>query len=117
MNSADFMAANSLVWPITVLLITLFVLRQIEQDVKPIFAGMVRGLAAQSTSNAASWAMAILIASGASCQALGEVATELGWIYVAAIAKVFQPGIVALIAYVMRSPVQSENTQPKQTVP
>jgi len=117
MNPADLMAANSIVWPLTVLLIMLFVLRQIESEVKPIVAGMVTGLAAQSTRNAASWAMAALMAAAASCQALGEVATDLGWIYAAAAAKVFQPGLVAVIAFVMRSPAQNAEAKPKTNPP
>lgn len=107
MNPADYMAANSLVWPMTVLLLALLVLRQVQNEVKPILTGMVSGLAAQSSKNAANWAMACLMASAASMQALGEVATDLGWIYAAALAKVMQPGLVAVIAYVMRSPSQS----------
>ncbi len=115
MNPADFMAAGSLVWPLTVLAVALFVLRQIEAEVKPIVTGMVTGLAAQSTRNASSWAMATLMASAASCQALGEVAADLNWVYLAAIAKVLQPGLVAVIAFVMRSP--SQEPKPKTNPP
>ncbi len=117
MNPNDVMAAGSLVWPLTVLVIALFVLRQIEAEVKPIVTGMVTGLAAQSSRNAASWAMAALMASAASCQALGEVAAELGWVYVAAAAKVLQPGLVAVIAFVMRSPAQTAAAEPKPNTP
>lgn len=106
MNPNDFMAANSLVWPLCFVLIALLILRKVEQDVHPIVTGMVSGLAAQSGKHAAAWAMALLMASAASCQALSEVATELGWVYVAALAKVLQPGLVAVIAYVIRSPSQ-----------
>jgi hypothetical protein len=116
-DGPDYFAANSLVWPLVVLLVALFVLRQIESDVKPIVSGMVSGLAAQSSRHAASWAMALLMASAASCQALGEVATDLGWVYAAALAKVLQPGLVAVIAYVMRSPTQGQSTSTGNTTP
>lgn len=106
----DFLAANSVVWPLTVLLIALFILRRVEAEVAPIVSGMIGGLAQQSAKNAANWAMALLMASAASCQALGEVATDLGWNYAAAAAKVMQPGLVAVIAFIMRSPAASNPT-------
>ncbi len=112
MAPPDIFAAGSLVWPLTLLLIALFVLRQVESDMRPIVTGMIGGLASQSQKNAVKWAMGILMASAASCQALGEVATDLGWTYAAALAKVLQPGLVAVIAYVMRSPNEPAQTQP-----
>lgn len=108
----DPFAAGSLVWPLTVLTIALVILRKVDAEMRPIVSGMVSGLAAKSARNAENWALAALMASAASCQALGEVATDLGWGYVAAAAKVLQPGLVAVIAFVMRSPAQSATTNP-----
>lgn len=112
MSAPDPFSASSIVWPITVLLFALLVLRKVEEEVKPIVSGMIGGLAAKSARNAENWALAALMASAASCQALGEVASDLGWNYVAAAAKVLQPGLVAVIAFVMRSPAQSVTNPP-----
>lgn len=107
MTSPDPFAAGSIVWPLTVLTIALVILRKVDAEMRPIVSGMVSGLAAKSARNAENWAMAALMAAAASCQALGEIATDMQWAYVAALAKVMQPGLVAVIAFVMRSPAQS----------
>lgn len=104
MNPNDFLAANSLVWPLCFLLMSLLILRQLRDDVRPIVHGMTGALAAQAARYSAAWAMAGLYACAASFQALAEVAAQLGWVYVAAFAKVTQPAFVAIIAFVSKSP-------------
>jgi signal transduction histidine kinase len=105
-NYADIFEASSIIWPLCFLLIILFVLRQVRDDVKPIFQGMIGTLATQSQSNAVGWALGILIATLGSLQALGEVAHAMNWKYIEAAAKVLQPGLAALLGYIMASPAQ-----------
>lgn len=93
-----------LVWPLCFLLIALLVLRRLKNSVEPIFTGMAGTLKVQATKYAMAWALAMMYASAASLQALGEVATSLGWVYVAAFAKVTQPAVVAVIAFVNKAP-------------
>ncbi len=92
------------VWPMSFVLITLFLMRKVGNDIQPVMRGVVDGVAKNAKQYALMYAMAAIYASAASLQALGEVATSFGWVYVAAIAKVLQPGIVAVIAYVTKPP-------------
>jgi hypothetical protein len=101
------------IWPLTFILVSLFILRQIRQDVNPIFKGVIGGLAQHSTKYALAYAMASLYAAAASLQALAEVATQFHWVYLAAAAKVMQPGIVAVIAYITKGP----SAEPSETSP
>jgi hypothetical protein len=93
-----------LIWPLAFVLVALFVLRKIEAQINPIIVNVVGGVATNAKQYALMYAMAFIYASAASLQALGEVATGFGWIHIAAFAKVAQPGIVAIIAYVTKPP-------------
>lgn len=104
------------VWPLAFILVSLFILRQVRDEIKPIMAGVVSGLATNAKQYYLMYAMAAIYASAASLQALGEVATQFGWIYVAAGAKVLQPGIVAVIAYVTKPP-QFTQASPDKPIP
>jgi hypothetical protein len=106
----EFLVPN--IWPLCFLLVAFTILRQLRDDVRPIFSGMVGALATQSQKNALAWAMAMMLGTVASLQAVVEVATQMHWVYVGAMAKVLQPGLAAIIAYVSKSPVGSNNTQP-----
>ena len=99
---ADALGAN--VWPLSFLLIAFIVLRRVRNSLEPIINGMTGTLKVQATRYAMAWALACMYAAGASLQALGEVATSLGWVYVAAFAKVTQPAIIAVIAFVNKTP-------------
>ncbi len=112
MNYAEVFEANSLVRPLSFILIALILLRQLRDEVRPIFSGMIGTLAKQSSSNAVAWAVGIMMGTLASLQALGEVAQQLHWIYVAAFAKVLQPGLAGIVAYIMASPAQKPPTPP-----
>jgi len=103
-----------LVWPLTFLVIALFLLRKVEAQVNPIVVGIVSGVSINAKQYALMYAMALLYASAASLQALGEVAASFHWVYVAAFAKVLQPGLVAVIAYVTKPP---QFTQAKPDAP
>lgn len=105
--------ANSLVWPLSFLLVALLVLRQVREQLEPITTGVVRGLSSHAQRYALGYALACLYASAASLQALADEATRLGWLYVAAAAKVIQPGAVAIIAYVTKAPTQAAPEEKK----
>lgn len=112
MNYADIFEASSLVWPLSFILIALFLLRQLKEDVHPIFVGMVGTLAKQSSNNAVAWAVGIMMGLLGCLQALGEVAAQMHWLYLAAFAKVLQPGLAAIVSYIMASPAQKPPTPP-----
>ena len=65
---------------------------------------MEQGLVNDALKNYAAYAMAGMYAAAASLQALSDVAQSMGWHRTAAFAKIAQPGVVALIAYVNKSP-------------
>lgn len=113
MNYADIFEASSIIWPLTFILIALFILRQFRENVQPIVNGMVQTLAKQSTSNAVAWAVGLMMGTLASLQALGEVAQQMHWYYLAAFAKVLQPGLAGIVAYIMASPTQKPPSPPQ----
>jgi hypothetical protein len=89
-----------------VALIFLLVYRAGER-VKRVADIVERSLTAQAATYAPAYAMGFLYASAASLQALTEVASQMQWPYLVAASKVLQPGIVAIIAYVNKSPGQA----------
>ena len=104
-----------LIWPLAFILVALFVLRQVRDDVRPIFVNVVSGVAVNAKQYSLMYAMAFMYASSASLQALGEVAIAFGWIHVAAFAKVAQPGMIAVIAYVTKPPQFTQAAPDKPT--
>jgi hypothetical protein len=104
MGSTDIFAANSLVWPLCFLLVALIVLKQLREDVRPIFVNVVAGVAKNAQGNALFYAMAMMIGTLSSLQALADVAREFHWVYVEAIAKILQPGLAAVVGLMMRTP-------------
>jgi hypothetical protein len=88
----------------------------LEEDLRPVFRNVVNGVASNAQGNALRYAMAMMLASLSAMQALGDVARELGWVYVEAFAKVAQPALAAVVGYIIKSdgPTQSVATQPKQ---
>jgi hypothetical protein len=101
-----------LVWPLAVLLIFLFVLRQVEAQVKPIVTSVVNGVAQDAGRNAKQYAIAIGFGLSASLSAFvdvfkeldGAAVTALGWHQYASLwAKVANPFIVAVLAYATQS--------------
>ena len=110
-----FTDALMLIWPMTVLLVALFILRKVEEELRPLVRSVVGGVTSNAKQYSLMYAMAFIYASAASLQALGEVATQFGWIYVAAFAKVAQPGVVAVIAYVTKPPQVTQAAPDKPT--
>lgn len=102
---ADIFAANSLVWPLAFLLISLLILKQVKDDVRPIFLGMVAPLAKQAQTNAVAWTVGLMLGVLSSLGALTEVATTMHWTYVAIGCKVLGPGLATIVALIKQSPV------------
>jgi hypothetical protein len=92
------------VWQLAFLLPVLLVLKQVKDDVRPIFVGMVGPLAKQAQSNALSWSVGIMLGVLSSLGALTEVATQMHWVYVAIGCKVLGPGLATIVALVKQSP-------------
>lgn len=120
MNPADTL---QFVWPLSFILCFLFVLRKVENDVRPIVTGVVAGLAGDATHNAKQWGIAIMFGLSASLAAFYDVFSELGSKDLAALSwhqyaaywtKVLNPFIVAVLAYVTQSNfrVKSASTTP-----
>lgn len=113
-----------LIWPLAFVLVGLLLIRKVGTDLQPVFVNVVGGVALNAKQNALMYAMAAIYAAAASLQALGEVATQFHWLYVAAFAKVAQPGVVAVIAYVTKpaalgispSPPSSPSSSPSAAI-
>ncbi len=106
--TCDPFAAGSLVWPLTFLLFSLCVLRKVEQDVRPIFVAVTRGVAVQAGNNSAAYATAILFGLTAAASAFIDVFQHLDAASMAAMTwhqyatlwvKVLNPFFVAVLAY------------------
>lgn len=109
MNSAD---ALQIIWPLTFLLLMLIALRQLRDDVNPIFKSVIGGLTTDASRNAKQYAIAIGFGLSASLSAFVDVFKELdaaslkalGWHqYAADWAKVINPFVVAVLAYTTQS--------------
>lgn len=101
-------SVDSSVWPLTFLLIALCILRKVEQDVRPIFVAVTRGVAVQAGNNAAAYANAILFGLTAAASAFIDVfhglsadsLSAMSWHQYATLwVKVLNPFFVAILAY------------------
>lgn len=99
-------AANSVVWPLCFLLVALLIMRQLREDVRPIFRGIVVGLASQAQSNAMAWAVGLAMATLGSMTAAIDVAHANGWINVESALKIATPFIATLVTLSMKSPIK-----------
>ncbi len=102
--AVQILAAN--VWPLVGLLVSLIILKQIKDDIRPIFGAMVAPLAKQAQVNAVAWTVGIMLGVLSSLGALTEVATQMQWTYVAIACKVLGPGLATIVALIKQSPVQ-----------
>lgn len=121
MNLTDI---AGMVWPLVVVLMLLLIMRQLRDDVNPIFKSVVGGLSQDAGRNAKQYAIAIGFGLSASLSAFVDVFKELdaatigtlGWHqYAAAWAKVANPFVVAVLAYATQSnfkPGNSAGTNP-----
>lgn len=117
MNASDILAANSLVWPLCFLLFGLLVLRQVREDVRPIFRGIVSGLAAKAQSNSVQWGIGLLMATLGSMTATIEVAHAMGWVFIEMGAKIATPFIATLVTLSMKSPIREPQDLPPAAAP
>ena len=102
----SILESNSLVWPLSFLLIALLILKRVQDDVRPIFLGMVGPLAKQAQTNAVAWTVGLMLGVLSSLGALTEVATQMQWTYVAIACKVLGPGLATIVALIKQSPVE-----------
>lgn len=118
----NFFSAGSLVWPMTMLLIVLLVVRKVESDLHPVFSSIVSGVAQNAGSNATAYAIAIMFGLSASLSAFYDVFYALdaaawkviSWHQYAALwTKVANPFCVAVLAYA----TQNKFTPPDPSKP
>ena len=109
---------SSLVWPLVVVLLGLFVLRRIRQNMDPIFDQVVSGVAKSARANAPAYAIAILFGLSASLSAFVDVFKEMNrdailamsWHqYLVCWAKVLNPFVVAILAYATQNKFKGGN--------
>lgn len=93
--------------PLSIILIGLLVLKQLRDDIRPIFLSMVQPLQRQAQTNAVAWAIGIMLGTLASMGALVEVATQMHWVAVANICKVTSPFLATIVALIKQSPAGS----------
>ena len=100
------------VWPLSFILVALFVLRQLGQKVEPVWDALAGGLAKNAGSNATQYATAIGFGLSASLSAFYDVfgnttaaeVTAMSWHgYFGLWAKVLNPFVVAVLAYATQS--------------
>lgn len=120
MNTADLFAANSIVWPLVVLLMFLLVLK----DVRPIVTNMTKGLASQAQSNAVAFAIVIGFGLSSSLSAMIDLFKQLDaqtfrgmsvHQYLGLWCQILNPFIVTVIAKVTANPF--EKTKPPANPP
>lgn len=106
-----------LVWPLIGILFGLLILKQLKDDVRPIFLSMVGPLAKQAQTNAIAWATGIMLGVLSSLGALTEVAAQMKWVWVGILCKVLGPGLATIVALIKQSPVtETSGTPPPFTV-
>ncbi len=80
---------------------------------RPVVVKMVDGLAAKADGNAMAFGLAMGYGLSASLSALADQATLLGWLVIAAMAKVVSPFIVGVLAFTARSGGPHDPAKPK----
>lgn len=99
----ETLAAN--IWPLAFLLVAFLILKQVKDDVRPIFTAMMGPITKQAQTNAIAWALGMALGVLSSLSALTEVAQQMHWVYVAIACKVLGPGLATIVALVKQSPV------------
>lgn len=97
MNLIDILAPMAT--PLSIVLIGLVLLRELRQEMRPIFVGMITGLAAQSTTNAVVFGIGLLVFVNGVATAAADEFTKLHWVGLAATAKMLAPGVSGLLGY------------------
>lgn len=112
MNLQDLITiieANAIKW--IAVLIALFIIVRAGERVTRIVDAVERGVVKDAIADYKYYCMMIAYALAASLQSLTDVATDMGWLTIAALGKIALPGIVAMIAYVNNS--RSNDALPK----
>jgi hypothetical protein len=107
----------AVVWPLSFVLIALLALHRFFSDVRPIFVTVVQGVTKNAQSNAPAYAMAIGFGLSASLMALATEAEKLGWLYIAAGAKVLNPFIAGCVAYATQNKFIDPSAPPPEKKP
>lgn len=89
-------------------LLALLVIYKAGERARRLADAVEQGLVNDAIKDYKAYAMAAMYALAASLQALSDVAGSMGWHKTAAVSKVVLPGIVAIIAYVNKSPTQEK---------
>lgn len=113
------------VWPLSFILVALFILRQLGEKIEPVVTSLVGGLSKNAGNNAMEYAKALGFGLSASLSAFYDVfgnttgaeITAMSWHgYAALWTKVMNPFIVAILAYGAQSnfkkPSNGTNTNP-----
>ncbi len=111
----EILATN--VWQLIGIMFGLLILKQVKADIRPIFLGMVGPLTKQAQSNAAAWAVGIMLGVMASLGSLKEVADSMRWVWVSNSCKVIGPGLATIVALMKQSPVPPTNGTTPPFVP
>lgn len=108
---------QNIVWPLGFVLVALFVLRKVGEDVRPLVSSVVNGLSVGAQKHAMNYAKAFLFGLSASLAAFYDVFSamsndawaEMNWHqYAAAWSKVINPFVVAVLAYLTQSGPKGE---------
>ena len=124
----DFLTAMFVgnVWPLTLIFVALVILRQLREELSPIISNVVRGVANSAQSNATAYAIAIMFGLSASLSAFYDVFSGLDRAafdalsvhqYLALVAKVMNPFIVAVLAYATQNKDRLTSKPPGDTKP
>lgn len=107
-----------LIWPLCFLLVSLLILRQVRDDLRPIVRNVIEGLSKQAGTNAVAFAIAFGFGISASISAFIDVFHQLTRTvyedlsvhqYAVMWAKVLNPFVVAVLAYATQSKFQNGN--------
>ncbi len=101
--------------PLAIIFLGLLLLRRADAVVQPIVINVVNGLAKQAGSNSLFFGLMIGYGLSAGLQSLAEQATILKWLVIAALAKVLNPIIVAMLAFCAKNGLADTTTKPTGT--
>lgn len=104
-----------LVWPLSFVLIALFILRKADAVLHPIIVNVIGGVANNATQNSLVYAMAFMLAVLSGLQAAGEVAVQFHFLWLAAITKILTPMLATLVAAFTKPPTLAPG--PRGTIP
>lgn len=97
----ELLSAN--VWQLLVLFFGLLILKQVKDDIRPIFGAMVNPLTKQAQTNAATWALAIMLAVLSMIGAIKEVADSLHWLWLGYACKILNAPLALLVGLIKQS--------------